>query len=94
VIIIDLSDVSFLDDTIALAIENLIKDANQLEKHILMLVKQGSSKTKLQKMGFAEILPPDAFVNNRTEALTKATDWLHSQELAKKSEGDNVTISD
>ena len=63
VIIIDLSDVSFLDDTIALAIENLIKDANQLEKHILMLVKQGSSKTKLQKMGFAEILPPDSFVN-------------------------------
>jgi len=93
VIIIDLSDVSFLDDTIALAIENLIKDANQLEKHILMLVKKGSSKTKLQKMGFAEILPPDAFVNNRTEALTKATDWLHSQELAKKLEGDKVTAS-
>ncbi len=76
VIIIDLSDVSFLDDTIALAIENLIKDANQLEKHIIMLVKQDSSKKKLQKMGFTEILPPDAFVQNRTEALTKATEWL------------------
>jgi SulP family sulfate permease len=93
VIIIDLSDVSFLDDTIALAIENLIKDANQLEKHILMLIKQGSSKTKLQKMGFAEILPPDAFVNNRTEALTQATDWLHLQELAKKLKDDNATAS-
>lgn len=81
VIIIDLSDVSFLDDTIALAIENLIKDANQLEKHILMLVKKGSSKKKLQKMGFSDILPPDAFVNNRTEALTKATEWLSAPAL-------------
>jgi SulP family sulfate permease len=76
VIIIDLSDVSFLDDTIALAIENLIKDANQLEKHIIMLVKQGSSKDKLKRLGFAEILPKDAFVSNRTEALSKATEWL------------------
>jgi SulP family sulfate permease len=83
VIIIDLSDVSFLDDTIALAIENLIKDANQLDKHILMLVKQPSSKKKFQKMGFTEILPPDAFVSNRTEALTKASDWLNAQELIK-----------
>lgn len=80
VIIIDLSDVSFLDDTIALAIENLIKDANQLNKHIIMLVKQDSSKKKLQKMGFTEILPPDAFVQNRTEALTKATEWLNLEE--------------
>ncbi|MBF7072541.1 SulP family inorganic anion transporter [Glaciecola sp. MH2013] len=79
VIIIDLSDVSFLDDTIALAIENLIKDANQLEKHIIMLVKQDSSKKKLQRMGFTDILPKDAFVNNRTEALTKATEWLNKE---------------
>jgi len=89
VIIIDLSDVSFLDDTIALAIENLIKDANQLDKHILMLVKQPSSKKKFQKMGFTEILPPDAFVNNRTEALTKATDWLHAQGSVKDSANEN-----
>jgi SulP family sulfate permease len=92
VIIIDLSDVSFLDDTIALAIENLIKDANQLDKHILMLVKQPSSKKKFQKMGFTEILPPDAFVSNRTEALTKATDWLNAQESVKNAEHQNTTI--
>lgn len=85
VIIIDLSDVSFLDDTIALAIENLIKDANQLEKHIIMLVKKDGSKKKLQKMGFTEILPPDAFVNNRTEALTKATEWLSNESLVTVS---------
>jgi SulP family sulfate permease len=84
VIIIDLSDVSFLDDTIALAIENLIKDANQLDKHIIMLVKQDGSKKKLQKMGFTEILPPDAFVNNRTEALSKATEWLSANANEKE----------
>jgi len=89
VIIIDLSDVSFLDDTIALAIENLIKDANHLDKHIFMLVKQSSSKKKFQKMGFTEILSPDAFVTNRTEALTKATDWLHAQGSVKDSANEN-----
>lgn len=93
VIIIDLSDVSFLDDTIALAIENLIKDANHLDKHIFMLVKQSSSKKKFQKMGFTEILSPDAFVTNRTEALTKATDWLHAQELVKNSKNENANTA-
>jgi SulP family sulfate permease len=81
VIIIDLSDVSYLDDTIALAIENLIKDANQLNKHILMLVQQESSREKLQKMGFAKILMAEAFVKDRTEALTKASDWLKNDDL-------------
>jgi SulP family sulfate permease len=40
-------------------------------------------------MGFTEILPPDAFVNNRTEALTKATDWLHAQGSVKDSSNEN-----
>jgi SulP family sulfate permease len=84
VIIIDLSDVSYLDDTIALAIENLIKDANQLDKHILMLVQEDSAKKKLQKMGFAAILPTDAFVRDRTEALTKATQWLNVSEVKER----------
>jgi SulP family sulfate permease len=33
-LIVDLSDVSFLDDTIALTIENLIKDAQELDKQV------------------------------------------------------------
>ena len=77
VIIIDLSDVSFLDDTIILAIENLIKDANQLEKKVLMIVKQSTSRKRLNEMGFDELLQEaDAFCTDRTQALMHATTFL------------------
>jgi SulP family sulfate permease len=72
VVIIDLSDVSYLDDTIALTIENLIKDAKNLDKHILMLVRTKETKQKLMRMGFENLLDDADFVADRTEALTLA----------------------
>ncbi|WP_395342575.1 SulP family inorganic anion transporter [Ningiella sp. W23] len=72
VVIIDLSDVSFFDDTIALTIENLVKDAQLLDMHILMLVNKEESKTKLMRMGFEDLLNDADFVDNRTRALELA----------------------
>ncbi|GLR69507.1 sodium-independent anion transporter [Agaribacter marinus] len=72
VVIIDLSDVSYLDDTIALTIENLIKDAKQLDKHILMLVNNDEKKRKLMRMGFENLLSEADFIDERTEALEVA----------------------
>lgn len=71
-LIVDLSDVSFLDDTIALTIENLIKDAQSLDKQIVMLVKKPQDKEKLMKMGFEEMLSDADFVHERTQALELA----------------------
>ena len=71
-LIVDLSDVSFLDDTIALTIENLIKDAQSLDKQIVMLVKKTQDKEKLMKMGFEEMLTDADFVHERTQALELA----------------------
>jgi SulP family sulfate permease len=71
-LIVDLSDVSFLDDTIALTIENLIKDAQSLDKKIVMLVKKPQDKEKLMKMGFEKMLSDADFVHERTQALELA----------------------
>lgn len=76
VVIIDLSDVSFLDDTIALTIENLVKDAKAQDKHILMLVNKEASKNKLMRMGLAELLNDADFMQNRTQALELANQRL------------------
>ncbi len=71
-LLVDLSDVSFLDDTIALTIENMIKDAQALNKQIVMLVDKPQSKEKLMRMGFEDILGDADFVYNRTQALELA----------------------
>jgi SulP family sulfate permease len=71
-LIIDLSDVSFLDDTIALTIENLVKDAQSLQKIVVMLVSSPSSKEKLMRMGFEKLLSDADFAHDRTQALELA----------------------
>ena len=85
VVIIDLSDVSFLDDTIALTIENLVKDAQSQDKHVLMLVNKEASKNKLMRMGLENILSDAAFMQNRTQALEFANKELEDNKLADQS---------
>lgn len=80
VVIIDLSDVSFLDDTIALTIENLVKDAKSQKKHILMLVNKEASKNKLMRMGLNDLLNDADFVQNRTQALELANQRLKADQ--------------
>lgn len=80
VVIIDLSDVSYLDDTIALTIENLVKDAKSLNKHILMLVNKEESKHKLMRMGFENLLSDADFMQNRTQALELANQRLRADQ--------------
>ena len=80
VLIVDLSDVSFLDDTIALTIENLVKDAHALNKKVIMLVKKPQDKEKLMRMGFESMLSDADFVHGRTQALQLALDQLTHDE--------------
>lgn len=75
-LVIDLSDVSFLDDTVALTIENLIKDAQALEKDVIMLVNKPKNKEKLMRMGFEKLLSDADFVHDRTQALILANEKL------------------
>ncbi len=78
-LIIDLSDVSFLDDTVALTIENLIKDAKALDKQVVMLVNKPKNKEKLMQMGFESLLSDADFEHTRTDALKLAHEKMREQ---------------
>lgn len=68
-LVIDLSDVSLLDDTISLAVENTIKQAVESHKHVFMVVKTEAARNKLERMGVLELLGPQGLVENRCRAL-------------------------
>ena len=76
IIVIDLSDVSLIDDTISLAIENTIKQAIDNDKRVYLVVKTDKTREKLDRMGMIELLGEKRVVSNRTNALEMAAkDW-------------------
>ncbi|MBT0588091.1 SulP family inorganic anion transporter [Alteromonas oceanisediminis] len=76
VVIIDLSDVSMLDDTISLSIENVVKEATELGKAVYVVMKTRKAAEKLKRLGVEELLSNDAFTHDRTVALEKALSSL------------------
>lgn len=82
VVIVDLSDVSFLDDTISLSIENMVRKSLLENRRVLLLSKHNRFKDKMLGMGFDELLSADAFLTNRTDALVKAHQYL--EEIRKE----------
>lgn len=79
VFIIDLSDVSMLDDTISLAIENAIKEAVDLNKSVFLVVKSNATREKLTRLKIDRLIGHDHILSNRTLALQKATLGLRTR---------------
>jgi SulP family sulfate permease len=76
--IIDLSDVSMLDDTISLAIENAIEEAVELDKAVFLVVTSDVTREKLTRLQIDELIGADHITASRTLALQKATASLTS----------------
>ncbi len=76
--IIDLTDVSMLDDTISLAIENAIKEAVELKKAVFLVVKSSATREKLTRLKIDELIGLDHIIENRTLALQKAAKGLRT----------------
>jgi SulP family sulfate permease len=76
--IIDLSDVSMLDDTISLAIENAIKEAVELDKAVFLVVTSDATRETLTRLEIDELIGADHITASRTLALQKATASLNS----------------
>lgn len=72
VIIIDLSDVSILDDTITLSLENVIEEALDKNKTVYVVVNTAKAKEKLQNLGLHTRLRDEDFTQSRTAALEMA----------------------
>jgi SulP family sulfate permease len=79
VVIIDISHVSILDDTITLSLENVIEEALDLGKKVYVVVKTVSAKEKFQKLGLETRLPDQNFTSSRTAALEMALGTLVSR---------------
>ncbi len=74
--IIDLSDVSLLDETISLAIENAIKEAVELDKAVFLVVTSDATMERLTRLELDDLIGPDHITASRTLALQKATAGL------------------
>lgn len=77
VVIIDLSDVSMLDDTITLSLENVIEEAIDLGKSVYVVVRTAKAKEKLQNLGLHTRLREENFTQSRTAALKMALLKVH-----------------
>jgi SulP family sulfate permease len=81
IIVIDLSDVSMLDDTISLSMENLVKEAIDQGKQFYLVVQTEVAKNKLKHMGFNYLIKDEDFLPNRTAALEKACKRLEADSV-------------
>lgn len=73
-VIFDVSEVTYIDDTMALSLENVIFEALDAGKHVGLVVGSELAKDKLMNLGIGERLPPENFTHSRTEALKQALD--------------------
>jgi len=74
-VVMDLSDVSFIDDTIALTIENAISDAMEAKVTLLMVHPEGEVGEKLARLGVIDLLPQNQIFDTRSQAFT----WLDNK---------------
>ena len=76
-VVMDLSDVSFIDDTIALTIENAISDAMDAKVTLLLVHPSGEVGDKLARLGVIDLLPQNQIFDTRSQAFT----WLDDKSL-------------
>lgn len=74
--VLDLSAVPMIDLTVGLALENAIKDAIESNCKVYIFCPNGQAIDRLEKLGVPSLLPEDAFVDSRMEALERANSSL------------------
>jgi SulP family sulfate permease len=79
VVILDLSDVPLLGVTASLAIENAIQDAIEQERQVFIVGATGKVRQRLEKLGIAQMLPPEHLLDNRTDALRQGLHLLQPE---------------
>jgi len=79
ILILDVSDVSFLGVTSSLAIENVINDAIQHHRQVIIAGATGKIKDRLQRLKIADEIPSKHFVTDRLEAFQLAHEFLANE---------------
>ena len=86
ILILDLSDVPFLDITAALAIETMVKEAREKRREIFIVGASGKVKVMLRRLKLLALIPPQNQVQDRLEALDKANMVLNRYCVETKNE--------
>ncbi len=71
VLIVDLSEVPVLGVTSALAIENAIEEAIDEGREVMVIGANKKVKSRLEKLGIADVIPGDHWLDDRLLALNK-----------------------
>lgn len=80
--IIDLTDVPMIDVTVGLALENAIKDAQEVNCEVFLLCPNQQTRELLNKFHVIDSLPSNRTFLFRYEALKSALKYLHHEERA------------
>lgn len=75
-VLLDLSDVPHMDTTVSLAIENVIKQAVELNKQVYMVKPGKQAFATLEKLAVFEMMPLNHVKSSRKEALEMAKNDL------------------
>lgn len=71
-VVFDISEVTYIDDTMALSLENVIYEALDSGKHVGLVVGSDETKQRLINLGIGERLPLENFTHSRSDALHHA----------------------
>ncbi|MEO1003332.1 MAG: SulP family inorganic anion transporter [Cyanobacteria bacterium J06638_7] len=71
-VIFDLSEVSHLGVTAALAVENAVEEALEAGREVFVVGATGKTRVRLERLGLFEKVPADHIHLSRKQALTKA----------------------
>jgi SulP family sulfate permease len=80
VMVIDLTDVSLLDVTVSLAIENAIKDQLDVNSTVFVVCSEEHAKDLIERLEIDLLLPEDHVMNDRTAALRRAVSLIDTTE--------------
>jgi SulP family sulfate permease len=79
VMVVDLSSVSMLDVTVALALENAIVESTESGCTVFLVADDRDLIDQLASLGLFDVIGPDAVVARRIDALTRARALLDAE---------------
>ena len=85
ILILDLSDVPLLGVTASLAIETMVKEACEKRREVFLVGASGRVKARLRRLQILHLLPPHNRINNRLEALKKASALINGEDLVNNN---------
>ena len=75
-VVFDLSEVSHLGVTAAIALENAVKEAMEESRQVFLVGATGSTEKRLQKLKLLDRLPKNHITADRLDALRLAVNGL------------------